>query len=948
NSMKSKKLISLLLSVALLGSTLPTAAFATDAAPAGDKTVPGWVDENNGHPKTVQETFDFVEDNIAYKTVGDNEVEVAQWYWKWTHSCESNKHVETVFAGTEYSGRDTLTIPTKIEHNGQRYTVVGIGQDAFYEMSGTEVELQEGIRYIADGAFKNASCKAIEIPASVTRIGDDGLRGDFESITFAQDSQLESIGNNAFRGCKITTIDLPKKVTSLGGTIFQACKQLGTVTIPASVTNIQTTTFDNFYDATANDGNGNLVFEEGSIFKVQDGVLYDSENLIRVLELLENVVVPEGIKYIAAGSFDVYDGPEDEYTLKSITLPSTLVSVGDLAFRSNKALESITIPESVTELGSSAFRECSGLKSVTILGHVEKLSGAFYECTSLESVVLPDSITEISRETFKNCKKLDLEKLPTSLEKIGYSAFEGCESLSQIAIPSGVTEIPEFTFAGCLSLEKVVLPEGITSIGDYAFDLTAEDVNGNYGNDHPQLESINIPSTVTTIGDNFLGGVKENGETALIFDGEVPPTFSSDALAGIAGDGINHPTVYYPATETAKQNYTDSSNELVKNSLISTKPEDADKNTFALAVDPISVSLTVGDKAEVTVTSTVPSDCKLSVATSNDNATATLTDGVLSITGAKAGQADVTVSIAKTNGGGVVAEKTVAITVTEKTVIPPSVSKYAIAIDQADNGSIAADKSAVKGKVVTITATPDAGYKVDAVTVTTRAGKRVSVTANADGTYSFTMPASTVTISASFVKDGEEPPTPVELPFTDVSAGDWFYEPVQFVFAQGLMTGTSATEFSPNLATSRGMIVTMLYRMEGEPDLSDEILGYPFADVDANAYYGDAVYWARLHGIVSGYSSESFGPNDSVTREQLAAILYNYATYKGVDTSARADLSKYADAGSISGWATDAVQWVNAAGIVNGMTDTSLAPQGEAARAQVAAMLQRCVENIMA
>ncbi|MDO4279989.1 MAG: S-layer homology domain-containing protein [Peptococcaceae bacterium] len=289
-----------------------------------------------------------------------------------------------------------------------------------------------------------------------------------------------------------------------------------------------------------------------------------------------------------------------------------------------------------------------------------------------------------------------------------------------------------------------------------------------------------------------------------------------------------------------------------------------------------------------------------------------------------------------------------------KVTVKPYNGKYSYetSVTQPEHGKIVVDKYVTEGENVTITVTPDDGYVVDSVSVTDKRGKTVEVTKNSDGTYSFTMPKGNVSITATFVESDEpepEPqPEPSELPFTDVSADAWYIDPVRFVYSEGLMTGTTATTFSPNLTTTRGMIVAILYRMEGEPDLSDENLGYPFADVDASAYYGDAVYWARLNGIVSGYSSESFGPTDSITREQLAAILYNYAAYKGVDTSARADLSSYTDAGTISGWATDAMQWANAEGIVNGMSASELAPKGNATRAQVAAMLQRYVENILA
>ena len=134
-------------------------------------------------------------------------------------------------------------------------------------------------------------------------------------------------------------------------------------------------------------------------------------------------------------------------------------------------------------------------------------------------------------------------------------------------------------------------------------------------------------------------------------------------------------------------------------------------------------------------------------------------------------------------------------------------------------------------------------------------------------------------------------------------------------------------------------------RLAGSPDMEDEIWGYPYADVDAGAYYGTVVYWARLNGIAGGYSDEQFGPNDPITREQLAVMLYRYAQRMGYDVTAGADLSSYADANQISSYAVYALRWANAEGIVNGASAANLDPQGSATRAQTAAMLMRFCER---
>ena len=194
-----------------------------------------------------------------------------------------------------------------------------------------------------------------------------------------------------------------------------------------------------------------------------------------------------------------------------------------------------------------------------------------------------------------------------------------------------------------------------------------------------------------------------------------------------------------------------------------------------------------------------------------------------------------------------------------------------------------------------------------------------------------------------YAKWTENAVTPT-LPFTDVKSGDWFYEAVQYVYDKGMMTGVSADRFAPASTTTRGMIVTILYRLENEPAVSG---GSAFTDVESGAWYADAVAWAAANDIVNGTSATTFAPNSPITREQMAAILYRYAAYKGYDVSQKADLSGYTDAASISGYAKDALAWANAQKLITGVTDTTLNPQGSATRAQVATILMRLCETVV-
>lgn len=181
------------------------------------------------------------------------------------------------------------------------------------------------------------------------------------------------------------------------------------------------------------------------------------------------------------------------------------------------------------------------------------------------------------------------------------------------------------------------------------------------------------------------------------------------------------------------------------------------------------------------------------------------------------------------------------------------------------------------------------------------------------------------------------------LPFGDVKSADWFYNDVKYVYEKDMMAGTAADVFAPNATTTRAMIVTILYRLEGSPAVTGTSA---FVDVPAGQWYTDAVNWAAANQIVKGTSATTFAPNDSITREQMAAILYRYAQYKGYDVTKKADLSGYSDNGQVSAYAKDALAWANAAKLINGVTNTTLAPQGNATRAQVSAILHRFCDGV--
>ena len=267
---------------------------------------------------------------------------------------------------------------------------------------------------------------------------------------------------------------------------------------------------------------------------------------------------------------------------------------------------------------------------------------------------------------------------------------------------------------------------------------------------------------------------------------------------------------------------------------------------------------------------------------------------------------------------------------------------YAVNVAAAEHGSVQASPTrASRGRQVTLTVTPEEGYELASLTVTSANGSTIALTDAGDGRYTFTMPASRVTVTAVFQEAGHGATCPSAI-FTDVDTAAWYHEAIDYVVANGLMGGVAADRFSPNSTTTRAQIVTILWRLEGEPAV-DYLL--PFEDVAEGSWYTEAVRWAASNGIVTGTTPTTFRPDQSITREQMAAILYRYASHKGYDTAARGDLSGFTDLGQVNGYAVEAMAWANGTGIISGTTPTTLSPQGNAIRAQAAAMLMRFCEG---
>ena len=463
---------------------------------------------------------------------------------------------------------------------------------------------------------------------------------------------------------------------------------------------------------------------------------------------------------------------------------------------------------------------------------------------------------------------------------------------------------------------------------DGTFNFTVKATNTG-GSDSEQLSiTINpaaaVPVESVSLDKTTLGLTK--GETAQLNATVLPETATnrnvtwstSDASIATVTDGVV--TAVAPGTATITVTTVDQSKTATCTVTV-TVP------VTGVTLNKTRTSLYVGDTE--TLTATVAPDNATNQAvtwTSSNPSVATVKNGV--VTAVAPGIAVIT---ATTQDGN----HTAACAVTVRPDVPPANPNYRITVEATQGGTVTADPTAAKaGATVTLTPVPHRGYQVGSVAVTDRFGEAVAVTEQAGGTYTFTMPNGQVTVTVTFAE------TP--LPFTDVTEGDWFYDAVRYAYETGLMDGVGDNLFAPNSETTRAQLVTILYRLAGQPAVSGDLI---FTDVEAGTWYADAVAWAAENGIVNGTTDTTFAPGEDITREQLVTVLYRYAESKGYDVSVSADLSGYPDAGQVQDYAQPAMAWAVAEGIVEGV-DGTLNPAGNATRAQIATILMRFCEGV--
>ena len=669
---------------------------------------------------------------------------------------------------------------------------------------------------------------------------------------------------------------------------------------------------------------------------------------------LRKVVIKDGVTNV--GDYALFFLP----AATQVTLPGSVTSIGRYGIAMCSKLTGLSIPKGVTEIGDFGLAG-DGLTAVTLPDGLQSLGrGAFDTCASLTNTTLPAAITAVPGKCFADCTKLLNVKYAGTVTAIGDLAFESCKALTAAPIPETVTTIDKAAFTGCTALTDVTIPAGVTAIPEDCFrGCTA-------------LADMKLPGTVTSVGHNAFTGctalkdVRCYGAAPAVEPGNSEAHSFEPAIVTIH----YNPDPVYGWTLDADgkwQGYTVSS----KGACLHTGYGTTENTVPATCGEAGRVDTICSNCGEVVSTKEIPA----TGAHTWDNGTVTTeptetTPGVRTFTCAVCG-ATRTETIPATGEHTFVFTKNVAPTcttegydlytcsgcgATEKRNPKPALGH------KWDNGTVTTEPTETTPGVRTYTCTVCGATRTETIPATgahthvwDNGTVTIAPTETTPGvrTYTCTVCGQTkneiipATGGSSVCPGGPSCPS---YGFSDVAGpNDWSHEGIDYCVRRSLMVGTGAGTFSPGMNCSRAQIVQILYNLSGDKtDYSRYYL--PFTDVAPGAWYYDAVAWAYFNNVVSGTSETTFAPNDVITREQMAVILYGYtAEFAPEFTGNAASLNTFPDAGSVANWAYAAMSWAVGNGLISGMGSggvSYLAPQGSATRAQASAIIMRYCQLI--
>ena len=662
---------------------------------------------------------------------------------------------------------------------------------------------------------------------------------------------------------------------------------------------------------------------------IKDGVTNVGDYALFLLPDATQITLPDSVTSIGRYGIAMCS------KLTGMSIPKGVTEIGDFGLAGD-GLTAVTLPDGLQSLGRGAFDACTSLTNTTLPAAITAVPGkCFANCTKLLNVKYAGTVTAIGDLAFESCRALTAAPIPETVTEIGASAFNGCVALTDVTLPAGVTAIPEDCFRGCIALKDMKLPGTVTSVGLNAFTgCTAlgdvrcygaapavEPGNSEAHSFEPAIVTIHYNPAMnwTLEADGTWQGYKVSSKGACLHTGygttenTVPATCGEagrvDTICSNCGEIVS--TKEIPATGAHTWG----------NGTVTTEPTETTPGvrTFTCAV------------CHATRTETIPATGEHTFVFTRNVAPTCTADGYDLYTCSGCGATE------KRNSKPALGHKWDSGKVTtEPTETTPGVRTYTCTVcGQTKNETIPATGAH--------THVWDNGTVTIAPTETTP-GVRTYTCTICGQTKSEIIPAT----GGSGVCPGG--PSCPSYGFSDVAGpSDWSHEGIDYCVRRSLMVGTGVGTFSPGMNCSRAQIVQILYNLSGDKtDYGNYYL--PFTDVAPGAWYYDAVAWAYTNNVVSGTSATTFAPNDVITREQMAVILYGYtAEFAPEFTGNAASLNTFPDAGSVANWAYAAMSWAVGNGLISGMGSggvSYLAPQGSATRAQASAIIMRYCQLI--